>query len=491
MENKFDTDEQLRNSLRDFEAIPDSRSFDAILEKMHQKKKRRFFMIFFWTGLIALSGIAIPLALHVYNTEKPSALTMNDTHTASSSQHTAASPSPPVSTMQTHPQTHQASPSSLVNSSGSEATSPEAKAGATMPDNKQTNINASVNQISLTKQRSEKTSDEEKDKQNVSAAGNRPETTDKNNPEINAVEKADLFQTNTPKANQDIETVTVSVHPAEAMYMPIIQAPLPVDSIQADVTASLNEGSYPALFLAPEKKNTFSFYLGVQASPQLNSFAFSKNPNSDPAYHTPGTNFSDFYLDKKKGQSQFNFSVPFGIKAGVQINNTYEVFAGIGYQAFTEKEKLYAISPSTVTSIVDPGIAYNSAADFSVPYKNHFRYMSYSLEANRIFQTGKAIGFKLGLGLYGNQLINSTYVFALSPNTYAQTFRGREKLSPWTLTTKVKAGIIFNPNRRFQFHISPGFFYSPTSVFKKDYVIRQKPYGFDVECMMLFRLFKF
>lgn len=489
MENKFDTDEQLRDSLRDFEAIPDSRSFDAILEKMNQKKKRRFFIIFFWTGLIALSGIAIPLAFHFYNAEKTTTIAVNDPTAGSPSQDVAGSHATPASTAHADSQLKQASSSSLTNVSSTEETHPEINTDTSMPEKEQANIKASVARVSLTKQRSETTSAEERTKQNGSSTGQASQTIDKTIPEMNAPEKTDQFQTNTPKASQNIETGTVSEHPIEAMYMPVLQTSLPVDSVQPDVIAFLNEGSYPRLFLAPEKKNTVSFYVGAQASPQLNSFALSKNPNRDPAYNTSGIDFSDFYLNTKKGQSRFNFSVPFGIKAGLQINGKYEVLAGVGYQAFTEKERLYAVSPTTVISLPDPNIAYTSST-YSIPHKNTFRYLSYSLEINRLFLSSKAIGFKLGLGLHGNQLIKSNYVFVASPNVYDHVYHDREKLSPWTLTTKVKAGVIFNANRRFQFHISPGFYYSPTSMFKKDYVIRQKPYGFDVECLMLFRLFK-
>jgi hypothetical protein len=263
---------------------------------------------------------------------------------------------------------------------------------------------------------------------------------------------------------------------------------VPEDAIVQDLSASLTEGDYPAVFISPEKKTSFSFYLGAQASPQLNSFSLSRNPNMDQAYSTSAQNFPAFYLDAKKNQSQLRFGLPFGIKAGFQINKRYEAFAGFGYQSFTGQEKLYATGPSSNTATVDPGIPY-SAAGFPMTYKSQFRYLYYSLEANYLLRTHRAIAFKAGLGLHGNQLLNSNYGFVVPPNRYEQTVRGRESLSPWLLTTKVKAGVIFNANRRFQLHISPGFFYSPTSVFRKTYVIRQKPYGFDVECLMLFRLF--
>lgn len=493
MENQFDTDEQLRKALRDFEAIPDSGSFDAILEKMNRKKKRRLFIIFFWTGLLALSGIAVPLMFSVYDTEKPSASGTTQTQAVAPAQNEAATDRTHATLTTPDVYAQQVSPSSTGQASSPETPKPEIKTDPADSHSMNRDVSALTSASSPAKDHPQKKSVTQADTPGSAATGYDPEPNHKTNSTTGSPEEAGTAHGAPAKSSRDNALNAPSIYTAaasEAIYMTVIQIPLPVDATQQDVNSSLKEVAYPALFVAPEKKNTFSFYLGAQASPQLNGFAFSKNPDRDHGYNTSGANFADLYLANKKGQSHFNFSLPFGIKAGLQINKQYEVLAGFGYQSFTEKEKLYAVGPSTITSIIDPGIAYNAAANFSVPYKNQFRYLYYSLEANRLFQTSKAIGFKAGLGLYGNQLINSNYVFAVSPNTYGQTLRGRENLSPWLLTTKVKAGVVFNANRRFQIHISPGFFYSPTSVFKKEYAIRQKPYGVDVECLLLFRLFK-
>lgn len=492
MENQFDTDEQLRNALRDFEAIPDSGSFDAILEKMNRKKKRRLFIVFFWTGLIALSGIAVPLIFNFYDTTKPA---------AAAKMQAVASAQNKANTDKTHatltsPDLHaKQGASSIEATPSSESPNPATKADPAGSYNIQPGGSAVIASSPAAKNHPEKKAVKLAGNSGFETTGHHPAPNHKMNSITGAPEEAGTAHSAAPaKNNRDH---VVSDDPAytatafEVVYMTVIPISLPVDSTHQDLSVSLKEAAYPALFISPEKKNSFSFYLGAQASPQFNGFAVSKNPNRDHGYNTSGANFSDLYLANKKHQSHFNFSLPFGIKAGLQINKRYELFAGFGYQSFIEQEKLYAVEPSTITSTVDPGIAYHAAANFSVPYKNQFRYLSYSLEANRLFQTGKAIGFKVGLGLYGSQLINSNYVFSISPNVYGQTFRGRENLSSWLLTTKVKAGVIFNPNRRFQCHISPGFFYSPTSVFKKEYVIRQKPFGVDVECLLLFRLFKF
>ncbi len=492
MENQFDTDEQLRNALRDFEATPDGGSFDAILEKMKQKKKRRLFIIFFWTGLIALSGIAVPLVLGFYGSAKPSAISTAKTKATAPALNKTATDITQATLTATDAHAQHVFPSSTGQASSSERTKPENKtdpAGSRYMNHRE---------LALTSASSEKKHPEKK---SATPAGNPGSVATDHNAEPNhktdftsdSPEEAGTAHGAPAKSSQHNALNDHSRYTAtapEIMYMSVIHIALPADSNVPDVVASLKAGTYPAQFLVPNKKTTLSFYLGAQASPQFNGFAVSKNPNRDQGYNASFTNFPEFYLEAKKDQSHFNFSLPFGMKAGLQINTRYEVFAGIGYQSFTEKEKLYAVSPSTVTSIIDPSISYSTAVNFSVPYKNQFRYLYYSLEANRLFHAGKAIGFKAGLSLYGNQLLNSNYVFAVSPNTYGQTVRGRENLSPWLLTTKVKAGVIFNPNKRFQLHVSPGFFYTPTSVFKKEYVIRQKPYGVDVECLLLFRLFK-
>lgn len=494
MENQFDTDEQLRNALRDFEAIPDGGSFDAILEKMNKKKKRRLFIIFFWTGLIALSGIAVPLLFNFYERSKPSALIIAKTQAAASVQNEAGTDNMQASHTASDLHTTQESSSSIHKASSSEASTPEA--GADPAGSTQINSGASTVSLSSfnTKHVQEKKRFKQADKQDMKATDRDPELHHKTNADISSIQENSATHNTSSKSKPDktsSEALASTPIAYEAMYMPVIQIPLTMDSTRPAMSVSLKKASYPALFMAPEKKNTLSFYLGAQASPQLNAFAFSKNPNRDHGYNASEIDFPDFYLNTKKDQRNVYFSLPFGVKAGVQINQKYEVFAGFGIQSFREKEKLYTVSPTTITPTVDPAIPYAAGPNSALPDKNHFRYLYYSLEANRLFQTGKAIGFKLGLGVHGNQLINSSYVFVNSPNNYGSTFSGPEKLSPWLLTTKVKAGVIFNANRRFQLHISPGFFYSPTSIFKKDYVIRQKPYGVDVECLLLFRLFKF
>jgi len=489
MENQFNTDEQLRNALRDFEAVPDSGSFDAILEKMNRKKKRRIFVIFFWTGLIALSGIMVPLIFNFRETAKPSANHTSQTQAVSLAQEetsTHNTPHPAITTPDSR--TSEASAPSTKTASSLHLPNPEASAAPAITAATQAPEAGITSASSRAKHHSGKTSAEELNKQGL--AGNHPESNHKMKAASGLPEQTGTLHNSPLRSKQDKDSQAVSAETiTSVMYMNMIQTRLPVDSNRQDISTSLKEPAYPALFIAPEKKNSFAFYLGAQASPQLSRSVFSRNAHRDPVYNESAENFPEAYLNAKKQQSQLRFNLPFGIKAGLQINKRYEVLAGFGVQSFTEREKLYAAGPSTVTSVIDPGIAYNTAANFSVPYKNQFHYLYYSLEANRLFQLSKAIGFKLGLGVSGNQLINSNYVFAVSPHTYGQTLRGREHLSPWLLITKVKAGLIFNANRRFQLHMSPGFFYSPTSVFKKEYVIRQKPYGVDLECLLLFRLF--
>ena len=484
MENQFDTDEQLRNALRDFEEIPDDGSFDAILEKMTRKKRRRFFIIIFWTGLIALSGIALPLLFKFHDRESISAAHNTNAGALTPAQHEADTLPRAVGTVSGE-SIDRLPVSSAVKTGFPETTTPERQAGPAGSYHAQSDI-PEVTSSSTVQHFPSKKLPVQGDKQYGAAAA-----TDTGLYQEQTSVPASSSLSSAGSHSRFASDYAASAPPVyEVMYMKVIHIPLPEDSNRQDISASLCEVSYPARFIAPEKKHSYSFYLGAQASPQLNGFAFSKNPNRDGHYNTTEIDFSDFYLHTKRQQRNFNFSLPFGVKAGVQINGKYEILAGFGMQSFREKEKLYALSPTTITPTVNPSTAYHSGADLSIPHTNNFRYLYYSLEANRLFQTGKAMGFKLGLGLYGNRSVKSGYVYVNSANNYGSTFTGPENLSSWLLTAKVKAGVIFNANRRLQLHISPGVFYSPTSVFNKTYVIRQKPYGVDIECLLLFRLFK-
>lgn len=479
MENRFDTDEQLKKLLGAFEAIPDSGSFDAILEKMEKKKKRRAFIIFFWIGLAALSAIALPVLFSLY--DKPSTPASVSIHNSSSVQtETGAASNPDITS---NPSTRQMSQPQIA---GSLETGTEGKRA-------QNNNTYSATIIATPALSGKATHNQEGTQQQPKQyASANPENAHQQESGAASIQKygaANPATAETSSQKTSSEHVIYNTPDPEVMYMSPINVSLAPDPDQPDISASLREPGSATVFLAPEEKKKISFYVGVQASPALSSFAFSKNPGRDPVYDASGANFSDLYLEAKKDQRQLRFGLSYGIKAGIRLKDTYEVLAGFGYQSFTERESPYTIPTSTLSANTNTTPAYAiPLSNITGPVTKTFHYTSYSLEVNRLFRSNQVLAFKSGLSLYGNHLARSAYPFTTEAPGSNPVYSDTKLLSPWLLTFKVKAGLVFNANRRLQLHISPGVFYSTTSVYRKDYVIRQKPFGFDMECMVLFRL---
>lgn len=471
MENNFRTDEQLRNVLQEFEVLPDDKSFDAILEKMRKKKKRRAFIFFFTTGLIALTAFSIPLFFYL----------------------PASSPSQVNQTKQAIVTTSTSVSDNMINSrSQNNEVALNEHTSTTLPTNSNQSLmseHAHTNQTDIHK--NDVTSGKA---QSIATTGNNDQQTEHSKNMLTGQAKKQDGETETISTKTKGETILHTADPINDLsgeksdYMALIQTAWPTDTLLPEITTGIKQAPLPILVPKTSQEKNISFFLGININPQLNRFSFSKNPGADPLYNNGGSNFSSPYLDAKQKQRNYNLQVPFGIKAGIRLNNTYEFLAGFGLQSFKEKEYLYTTGSATVTPPhTSLPLAYSSGGP--VPVINVFRYYYYSLEASRIFHSQHFLQFKLGIGLSANQFRKADYVYAEAPYLYKQT-SGREAVSSWLFTGKVKGGIILNGNKRFQVHVSPGIFYSPTSIFKKEYAIRQKPYGFDLECLFLFRLWK-
>lgn len=483
MENRFDTDEQLKKLLGAFEATPDSGSFDAILEKMEKKKKRRAFIIFFWTGLIALPVIALPLLFSLYGT--PSTPAPVSMHNSSSVQAETGAASD--SDVTSNPSTQQMAQPQIA---GSLETGTQGKRAQSGNSYSATIITTPV-LFGKATHNQERT--QQQPKHYASASAN-PENAHQQEAGAASVQKygaAKPVTAETGSQEASDEQITYSTPAPEVMYMSPIAVSWAADPDQAEMSAILKQPDPTPALITPETKSGLSFYAGLQASPSFNSFVFSKNPNRDEAYTIPGANFPDLYLASKKDQRQLRFTLSYGIKAGVRIRDTYEVLAGFGYRSFTEKESPYAIPTSTLSTNTHTALAYAIPLSSAGTVTKTFHYTSYSVEVNRLFRSKRILAFKSGLGVYGNHLARSAYPFVTEAPASNPVYSDTKLLSPWLLSFKLKAGLVVNANRRFQLHISPGVCYSPGSVYRKDYVIRQKPWGIDVECLLLFKLFNF
>lgn len=517
MENNFRTDEQLKNLLQEFEVVPDDKSFDTILEKMRRKKKRRVFILFFTTGLIALTALAVSLFSYLPISSPSQAnqgkegmvstsATLSDTINHNSSQNNeAVLNEQPATTLPAssanhagpgkeaislnaiaapdHRTDHKPQAHETVSGKQASATLPANSSQSRMPEHIQADPTG-INKHIISNKAHSIAATVTKGQQQAQRSGNK----------ITGQVKRSDRETEVLPSKTNTEAVLQATDPNNSSasrqvdQMILMQAAWPFDTLFPEITTGITQASSFSLVPTSAHEKNISFFLGFTINPQLNRFSFSANPNADPLYNSGGSDFSSLYLGAKQRQRNYNLQVPFGIKAGMRLNNSYEFMVGFGLQSFKEKEYLYATGSATVTP-PQTGLPLAFVPGGPVAVTNVFRYYGYSLEASRIFHSQHFLQFKLGIGLCANQFRKADYVYVEAPYLYKQA-SGREAVSSWLFTGKVKGGIILNGNKRFQVHVSPGVFYSPTSIFKKGYAIRQKPFGFDLECLFLFRLWK-
>ncbi len=452
MEQRDHIDEQIKQKLAGLEVQPGIRSFHEVMRKMENEKKRRRFIAWFWTGallLLLLGGVGLygffgkrtNTAAHFISDKKAAkAIKTESVHNLMpAKKNLAIKTQSGTQTLAIHNATTRISQHSNTKLQ------------------KHVNSRGSAKKTNLAAKRFDKVIEKE-------------QGTGQEEDEAIATTFTNAFSAGTG----NIVLIT---------NLPAISIFLPYDSNLADIGTPLTlPSALDSLPYIPEKIN---FYIGLDGDPQLSSFVYLKNDRQNAVYNN-GSDFSSHYLNSRKKNNSFTFTYGFGIKAGVILHNKYELFAGFGIQKYTQNEQLYYDSASTIPPTVPNNNTYTFAADKEI-YSNHFNYYRYSLEANRIFRSSGKIRYKLGLVMYANQLKPSGSIIVTSPNVSYYNNSGA-MYSSWLYTAGVRSGAIANAGKRFQFQLCPTFFYSPSSIFKNDYLIKQKPFGFSVECVVLFRL---
>lgn len=461
MNTDFNIDDYLQKSMNSHEVQPGISSFDAVMKKLEKKRKRRFFMIFFFDVL----GIALG-AFFIFNYSSKDLITHN------SRKHRNEDLIPDV-------KKEFAAKENLANktskfkkkSSFQKNANPKKEKGSSSSNNlKEPEINNY--QISKTK------------------------SPIKNDISLQAVQTSDSeikpIHIDSPHLDSVIRK-EVGVIPSEQNAL----SDLIKDSINAllpapvTVTLPLNSAQLPDS--VPKNKTRHKFMLGLNVNPQLSSYQFSENKDRSAVYDAnKGEPFSALYLENRKKQNSFKFNYAFGIKFGLSIKDKWELWFAGGLQRYTYTEKLYALATGLSNTLVGPsGIGYNSAVPQSAyekGYKNFYRYVSYGLELNRIIKPNPFLRLKWGLGLKANQLIGARYIFVNAPDVYYLGYYSDKKnLSQWVYTINLNTGIIKDFSKLMQLRLCPGIFYSPSSMYNKTYVVKQRSYGMELECLLIYK----
>jgi len=480
MEENEHINKHLKHSLDNYLVQPRISSFDEILKKM-QKKKRRRFVIFFLSGLLLLTGAT---SFYLLSYQPPS----QDIADLQKQEELKTAAEKPANLNKRPKNETQSQTEKPENENSLPPTSPLSGLNENKPLTLASN-NPRTNKIRAVENKT----------------NNFPVTT---NPSIES--SIEPLQGYTPSKNGKEETVPensdIVSEPLQSEHLTSFSLLLPINEKETDV---LNESvrEIPDLTQndSSKKEKNISFLFGVYITPQEGSYQYAKNAKGD-LYNS---DFSGLYLKNKKEQNEFRFFYGLGIKTGIVISNKWEILAGIGYQRFSQEEVIKRLTPvpgstttpttsSSVLPIVNSGANFDAAAASNFlkatssegVYKSIYQYWDYSLEINRLFSFTKTIRLKAGAGFHARQFRRSSYlpiISTRSPDIYDYT-SPNASVRKWMGTISVKAGLIKDLGKSIQMHFSPVLFYSPNSMFVRNYVIKQRSYSAGLECSLLFKL---
>lgn len=447
-------EKHLRQSMLGLEVQPDAQSFHSIMDRLNKDKKRRRLLFFIWTGLGCVGIIcSVWAGLNYFQTvtvkhvvgEKPNSATQNSpSHNETKNISIALTDSLNI-------EIH----ASETNVKGLAVTKKVKVAhGISGP---------SVNNFSIQKQ---------------AVTKNEYDTTSQ-------IEIKEIPETN----------VLANVLSNESFLFLSQQATQLINKredselLLSPDTASMNLDS-----LLNARRKRIKFYIGLNFNPQISMYSLQANKDHSPVYdQTQKGSFPDFYLQKRKEQNSLRFNYAYGLKLGLNFKEKYELLVGFGFQKFSYREELYR-SDDTVIGKINFPMPQSSFAD--MPFKsggwrgkNSLTYLNCSMEGSKIFVNRKAVKLKAGLAVNVGKVQRLNVVYAAAPNIYNYTDNPEFITQGLMIATALKGGALFNAGKRWQFQICPNLFYSPTSMFNKQYVIKQKPIGVGLDCMILFRLF--
>lgn len=454
MEDLENIDKHLKHTLEEYSVQPRITSFDAVLKKLEKRKKRRFLIWFLFPGIAVMGGMLLLASFNLFNQNKYSQQITT----------TSKSNVLPLKTKASYPKKN-----TLLNKTNTstvgQSTIPRVPIKETTP----------VYSRSKTKKQKRKT------------PVHVPMSTESNADAVMSSVSV-LLQEPTPFAGADTlpELVPERLEPIQLSLIAGISDP---DAILFAPEFALEFGKDSVTSEKPKKK--MKFLIGMDYTPQMSSYHYAKNKG----YNDDGAQaFPELYRKNKKSQVSFDYNHSFGIKAGLLVKEKWELLFGFGYQRYAYKEMPYQLGGTGNTQPLGSGnvgtAALSNANTVTDSHENKFSYFYYSCDASTYFKTKRFMKVKAGAGLQINQLHTVNTIFVAEPNTYYIAGKEGAPASKWMCNVNVTMGFIQDLGNRAQFHLCPGFFYSPNSMFNNAYVIKQRAYGFNLECLLLFKLGK-
>lgn len=469
MEDNYNIDEHLRRSLRNYSEQPAGDSFAAVMEKLAAAKRKR--RMFYWLfGGSSSLGLLLLLGYTFTFTNAP----RNNTFKTNI-------PQPPTALAE-------------------QQTTQQTEMGQIVETEKSFVQKPVDNRVPIKNNRTEPSALRSLTPRPTQARSFLPAQPSVE-PQVPKAESSfgeDPIQTgNTPAEQQQTFAANAPEEKTDSATEPVLPVALPAFYLeQRGFTfsdSSRHEAVPPALDpialeyapLLSETWKRYHFLLGLHVDPQVMRFTLTENRDRDALYDSLyGKDFTGNYLNQRRKFNKPVFSYAYGLKAGLAIDKKWEIWLGIGYQRYVYKDVMSPMPFSNTSTItLTSSIQSLDPANATVVYS----YASYSAELRRTGQLNRWLRMNNGLGLRVTHL-SSQRVSVRTNGYYFSDMSFFNSLSGWGAVMEAKTGAIADLGRRFQFRLSPGLFYSPSSLFNKSYLIKQKPYGFQVEAMLVYVL---
>lgn len=514
MEQNANIDEQLKKLLEGLEVQPGMQSFDAIARKLDAKRKRRRFIFFTVLAAALLSGTVALLPHGAFAPGKKETVQLP----AEAARHEPADgkgAATPVAKENTGSQPESAiaeaasSLSALQTGNSSSATANFAVADAThLPEEQmaaRTNNKSAKGQL-LRGSPAEVAAVKAKDPSGLATLGMEQKNRKGKGGQPQAPLPAEPGAQNGGEQGSPSPETSPSVPYEEfaaatdslslPSFLPFIPTTLTGTGIAAEPQLLAQGEAAGLLTDRLKKRKKINCYLGIAFAPQYSRFLLTENTGRKPIYDSAGGNpFSAQYREGRKKQNKFTVNYSLGLKLDLVFNKATTLSLGFGMQRYSYTEKLFAYktpSPGPVP-VVPPSNISTHQADVREDYRNTFFYYYYSLEADRHLSMNKWMTTEFGLGLRAEQLRSAEHIYVSSQDDYfyhpLSPAEHNKELSPWLYTLRVKMGWKIDMGSRFRLKLTPAVFYSVSSMFGNDYVLRQKPYGVQLETALMFRLF--
>lgn len=244
-----------------------------------------------------------------------------------------------------------------------------------------------------------------------------------------------------------------------------------------------------------EKDKLFRYFAGIDFQPQATAFHFLENSQRNSNFdNNAGEPYSAVYLRHRKKENAVNFNYSYGLKLGLVWRDRYEVIIGAGFQRFKGVETYVPVPVAYVNSVVNNNLpnfypsGLMSGQDNS-EFVNMFRYRYYSLELGRYLNKSYFTRVKIAAGIQVNHITKSTNVYHVSHgHSHYESMNYYSVYNRFNYAVNLKIGFVQDLSRRLQIQFCPTVFYSINSMFARDYILKQKNLGAGLQALLLFKI---